>query len=562
MLSRHFDHWPKRVPRSLVVPETNPYHNLEVSAARYPNKAAVHYYGGEITYRRFLEEADALAGFLQRDLGVAAGDRVLLFMQNSPQFMIAFYAILRANAIVVPLNPMLLTRELAFFVADSEPKAAIVGQELYDRIAPLMEKTSLKHAVVAAYGDYADRGTDLSLPDSVAADRKEIDHPCVTLWDTALKLQRRPEPVRFSPDDIVVLPYTSGTTGQPKGCIHTARTVQANTVGAAVWGNVSAGNVPLSTLPFFHVTGMIHGMHVPIYAGGSVVLMTRWDRETAAKLIERHRCTHWTNISTMVVDFLSMPDVTKYDLSSLSYIGGGGAPLPEAVGEKLHELTGMRYVEGYGLTETIAQTHINPPDRPKLQCLGIPSFDVDARIIDLDTRKELGPGEKGEIVVRGPQVFKGYWRRPEETEKAFVTLDGKPFFRTGDIGYYDEEGYFFIIDRAKRMINVSGYKVWPTEVESILYKHPKVQTACVVGVPDPRRGESVKAFIIPREPYRGKVTEEEIIEWSRGQMAAYKCPRRVEFVDQLPMTASGKILWRALQEQEREKAKRESGDGS
>jgi fatty-acyl-CoA synthase len=555
MLTRHFDHWPNRVPKSLAIPETNPYHNLEVSAARYPNKVAIHYYGGEVTYRQLLEEVDALAGFLQQDVGVSSGDRVMLFMQNSPQFIIAYYAILRANAIVVPLNPMFLTRELAFFVADSEPKAAVVGQELYDRIAPLMEQTSLKCAIVAAYGDYADREADLTLPDSVAAARQGIDHPGVTLWHEALKRQRRPKPVRFSPDDIVVLPYTSGTTGQPKGCIHTARTVQANTVGAAVWGNVSAGSIPLSTLPYFHVTGMIHGMHVPIYAGCSVVVMARWDRETAARLIEKHRCTNWTNISTMVVDFLSMPDVEKRDLSSLSYIGGGGAPLPRAVGEKLHELTGIRYVEGYGLTETIAQTHFNPPDRPKLQCLGVPSFDVDARIIDLDSGKELGPREQGEIVVRGPQVFKGYWRRPEETERAFITLDGKPFFRTGDIGYYDEEGYFFIVDRAKRMINVSGYKVWPTEVESVLYQHPKVQTACVVGVPDPRRGETVKAFIILQEPHRGQVTEEEIIEWSRERMAAYKCPRRVEFVEQLPMTASGKILWRVLQEKERERAK-------
>ena len=251
MLTRHFDHWPNRVPKSLAIPETNPYHNLEVSAARYPNKVAIHYYGGEVTYRQLLEEVDALAGFLQQDVGVSSGDRVMLFMQNSPQFIIAYYAILRANAIVVPLNPMFLTRELAFFVADSEPKAAVVGQELYDRIAPLMEQTSLKCAIVAAYGDYTDREADLTLPDSVAAARQGIDHPGVTLWHEALKRQRRPKPVRFSPDDIVVLPYTSGTTGQPKGCIHTARTVQANTVGAAVWGNVSAGSIPLSTLSLF-----------------------------------------------------------------------------------------------------------------------------------------------------------------------------------------------------------------------------------------------------------------------------------------------------------------------
>jgi fatty-acyl-CoA synthase len=224
--------------------------------------------------------------------------------------------------------------------------------------------------------------------------------------------------------------------------------------------------------------------------------------------------------------------------------------LPEAVGEKLFEATGLKFVEGYGLSETISHTHFNPPDRPKLQCLGVPAFEVDARIIDPVTLKELGVGEIGEIVVNGPQVFKGYYNQPEETEQAFVELDGKKFFRTGDIGRVDEEGYFFIVDRVKRMINASGFKVWPTEVESILYKHPAIQQACVVGVPDPKRGETVKAFVILNDDYVGKVTEEEIIEWSKGQMAAYKYPRIIEFRKTLPTTASGKILWRQLQEEE------------
>jgi fatty-acyl-CoA synthase len=306
----------------------------------------------------------------------------------------------------------------------------------------------------------------------------------------------------------------------------------------------------LATLPLFHVTGMQHSMNAPIFSGSTIVLMTRWNRDLAAQLVERYQCTHWVNISTMVVDFLANPNITQYRLDSLASIGGGGAPLSQAVGEKLFQLLSIKYAEGYGLSETISQTHFNPPERPKLQCMGIPSFDVDARIVDPETLEELGPYQEGEVIVHGPQVFKGYWNRPEETEKAFVTLDGKRFFRTGDIAKYDEEGYFFIVDRIKRMINAAGFKVWPTEVESILYKHPAVKEACVIGVPDERRGETVKAFVVLHDHAKGTVTEEAIIEWAKGQMAAYKYPRIVQFMDRLPLSGSGKILWRKLQEEE------------
>lgn len=360
----------------------------------------------------------------------------------------------------------------------------------------------------------------------------------------------QPDELEVESDDLASLPYTSGTTGKPKGCMHTHATMQATLVGAVVWNTLTPNAVCLSVLPLFHVTGMQHSMNAPIFSGSTMVLMTRWNREIAADLIQRYGCTHWTNISTMLVDFLSNPRISDYDISSLKAIGGGGAPLPEAVGQKLFDMTGVRYAEGYGLSETISQTHTNPGDRPKMQCLGIPHFDVDARIIDPETLRELGPNEEGEIIVNGPQVFKGYWQRPEETEKSFIELDGKRFFRTGDIGRYDEEGYFFMVDRVKRMINASGFKVWPTEVESILYKHPAVQQACVIGVPDEKRGETVKAYVILNEKDRGKVTEQEIIDWSKEQMAAYKYPRIVQFVESLPVSGSGKILWRLLQEQE------------
>ncbi len=549
MNERHFEFWPGRLPRALTLPETSVYHNLEVSAERYPEKTAIIYYGSEIPYGRLRDGANALAGYLQNDLGVEKGDRVVLYMQNSPQFVISYYAILRADAVVVPANPMLLTGELAHYVEDSGAKAAIVGQELYAQISPLVEESDLEHVIVAAYSDYLEAKTDLPVPDVVRAAREEPDG--AILWADALGAGRTPGGHTADAEDLACLPYTSGTTGQPKGCIHTHRTLQANLIGAALWTSITQDSVVLTTLPLFHVTGMEHSMNAPLYRGANMVLMTRWDKEAGAEIVQRHRATHWTNISTMVVDFLSNPEIGEYDLSSLLFVGGGGAPLPAAVGEKLEELTGMRYVEGYGLSETIAQTHMNPPDRPKLQCLGIPSFDVDARVVDPETLEEVGVGEEGEIVSSGPQVMKGYWNRPEANEESFFERDGKRFFRTGDIGMCDEEGYFFMVDRLKRMINVSGYNVWPAEVESMLYEHPAIQEACVISVSDERSGEAAKAMVVLREGE--DATGEDIVEWAKGKMAAYKYPRSVEFIDELPKSGSGKILWRVLQEKEQEK---------
>lgn len=547
----HFKFWPKRLTKTLTTPKTTLYDNLVVTARRYPDKTAVYYYGAQYSYQEILQQVNNLAGYLQQKLDVQPGDRVILYMQNSPQYLIAFYAILRARAIVVPINPMNTTNELSYYIKDCEVKTAIVGQELFPQIEPLQGSTSLKHIIVATYSDYLPEELKIdNLSSELTAPRKENLKEHQFLWKDVLEETITPFPYEGKSDDVIVLPYTSGTTGLPKGCIHTNETVQANVVSASYWINTTSDAVHLTTLPLFHVTGMVHSMHAPIFTGSAMVILTRWNREHAVQFIQDYKCTHWINISTMVIDFLANPKLREYDLSSLSVIAGGGAPLPEAVGEKLFEATGLKYVEGYGLSETISHTHFNPPDRPKLQSLGVPAFGVDARIIDPVTLKELGVGEVGEIVVNGPQVFKGYYNQPEETEQAFVELDGKKFFRTGDIGRVDEEGYFFFVDRVKRMINASGFKVWPTEVESILYKHPAIQQACVVGVPDPKRGETVKAFVILNDDYVGKVTEEEIIEWSKGQMAAYKYPRIIEFRKTLPTTASGKILWRQLQEEE------------
>ncbi|WP_257351691.1 long-chain fatty acid--CoA ligase [Pseudalkalibacillus decolorationis] len=550
MQKRHFEHWPK-VTKSITFPETSLFDNLKVSASRYPEHEAIHYYGNSIPYHQLEEEVEVIAGYLQQVLGVSKGEKVLLFMQNSPQFVTAYYAILRADAVVVPINPMLTANELEFYVKDCEMKNGIIGQELYDKVQPLLE-TSLKNLVIAAYSDYVG-DFDGDLPKEVAAPRHSFDSPNHYLWGKTIEAGYKPEELTSAVDDLVVLPYTSGTTGLPKGCMHTNRTVQANTIGAYHWSRSTTNSKSLMTLPLFHVTGMVHSMHMPIFSGSTMVIMTRWNRETALQLIKEQQCTHWVTISTMLIDFLANPTVREDDLTSLIAISGGGAAFPQAIGEKLFKLTGLRFVEGYGLSETIAQTHFNPPDRPKLQCLGIPSFDVDARIIDPVTHKEVGKEEIGEIVVNGPQVMVGYYNRDDENKSSFIELDGRSFFRTGDIARFDEEGYFFIVDRVKRMINASGFKVWPTEVESYLYNHPAIQQACVVGIPDLRKGESVKAFVILNDEFKGKVTENEIIEWSKQNMAAYKYPRVVEFKSEFPTTSSGKILWRKLQEEEREK---------
>jgi fatty-acyl-CoA synthase len=547
--TRHYPYWPPGAPKSLSVPRTSLYYNLEVSARRYPGKAAIHFYGSDIDYAELARSAEALAGYLQHACGVRRGDRVLLYTQNSPQFVIGYYGILRADAVVVPVNPMNKRDELEHYVGDSDARVILSTQDLFDEIEPHLGK-GLAQCVLGAYSDYLRAPTDLNVPDLVHAPRKEIAHRAVVSWDAALAAGHAPGPQEAQPEDLAVLPYTSGTTGHPKGTMLSHLNLLATSTGACAWIQSSSEAVVLGVLPLFHLTGMQANMNVPIQLGGTSVLMTRWDRDTAAELIQRCRVTGVTGITTMIVDFLANPKLASYDLSSLVRIGGGGASMPEAVAVKLQERVGLPFLEGYGLTETSAPSHANPPHRPKRQCAGIPYFDTDSRVIDPVTFKELGPNEVGEIVTHGPQVFQGYWKQPKATADAFIQHDGKKFFRTGDLGYYDEEGYFFITDRLKRMINASGFKVWPAEVEAMLYAHPDIQEACVIGARDAHRGETVKAVVVLKAAARGRVREEDVVAWAKEHMAAFKYPRVVEFVEQLPKTATGKVFWRKLQEEE------------
>jgi fatty-acyl-CoA synthase len=540
-------HWPAGLPYTLTPPEGNLGMNLTVSALRYPEKAALIFFGHVISYREMSAQVDALAAYLTTVSGVRRGDRVLLMMQNSPQFVIAYYAILRADAVVVPANVMLLSEELRQIVDDSGARVAITAQDLLSPIQTMVDEGTLQRAVVACLGDYA--GNDQAqAPAFVTAARQSLRHSSLVSWHDALAAGLTTGPAESGSDDLACLPYTSGTTGQAKGCMHTHRSVMFAAVAGALWSGAAPDHVGLVTLPMFHVTGMQVSMNAAIYLGATMVIMPRWDRELAGQLIARYRVTTWTSIPTMMIDFLSNPTLDAHDLSSLRRVSGGGAAMPAAIAEKLLNRTGLRYTEGYGLSETIGTTHANPPQRLKQSCLGLPIFNVDARVIDPDSHRELNTGEVGEIIIHGPQVFQGYWRDDAKTRAAFIDIDGKRFLRTGDLGHVDKEGFFFFTDRLKRMINASGYKVWPAEIEAMMVRHPEIRDCCIIAASDSYRGETVKAVVVRKEG--SKLLADELMAWAQTQMAAYKVPRMVQFVDKLPKSATGKVMWRQLQDAE------------
>ncbi len=556
----HYKFWPKRLPKSLVLPEVSLCDNLETSARRYPSRHALVFFGSCITYRELLEKAERVAACL-KGLGVKKGDRVVLSMQNCPQLVIAHFGILRANAVVVPVNPMNRAEELKHYISDPAAKVAITTADLAAEMArasdALPPAERLQHIIASQFTDEFDATvTGDDAPPATWRDWLLAQHALPALqggqvhaWIDVMAGREPPPALEVGPADMALLPYTSGTTGLPKGCIHLHSSIMHNAICAALWGNGSPEAVVLTVVPMFHITGIVPLMHGCIRLGVTMVIMPRWDRELAGRMISRWKVTGWTNIPTMVIDLLGSPNFASFDLSSLTSIGGGGAAMPQAVAQRLLEQYGLRYVEGYGLTETAAPSHNNPPDNPKQQCLGIPIFGTDSRVVDPETLKEVPQGEQGEIIIHGPQVFQGYWRQPEATAKAFIDFEGKKFFRSGDLGRVDEDGYFFITDRLKRMINASGFKVWPAEVEALMFKHPAIQEACIISTRDAYRGESVKAVVVLRATHKA-TTADDIIQWCRDNMAVYKIPRAVQFVDALPKTGSGKVMWRALQEAE------------
>lgn len=543
---------PRKPPPPLPLPMTSIADNLAVTSRRYPNRVAIDFFSAPVSYRELQGRVDRMAGFLQTVCGLQPDDRVLLDLQNSPAFVVAYYAVLRVGAIAVPVNPMNMASELRWIAVDSGARIACVAQDVLERLDPLRQEGILKHVIVARYADDlpAQGDPDLPPPEWLQAPALSLQAQGLYALTDALQADPLTKPVTLGGENIAVLAYTSGTTGQPKGCMLSHRALQAAIVALQAWNGWHAGAVVLATAPFFHVTGMGGSMNLPLLVGATLVILPRWDRVAATTLIERRRVTHWTNVPTMVADLLALPQVEQRDFSSLVHVGGGGTAMPEAMATRLRELTGLAYQEGWGMTEVCGAVHLNPVGAECLGSVGVPMFGVDTRVLDLDTGAELPPMTDGEWVTCGPTLFSGYWNNPTADEQAHVCMDGRRYLRTGDIGHVDEAGYFHLADRLKRMINASGFKVWPAEVENLLFSHPQIQEACVVGVPDAHRGETIKAFVVPRDPMTPP-NPQEIIDWSRERMSAYKIPRIVEIVNSLPRSGSGKVMWRVLQESER-----------
>lgn len=506
--------------------------------ARGTPKATAIYFDSEsgcraaYSYAQLQRAANRLSNALLNQ-GVRRGHRVAIVLPQRFETAVAHIAIQQIGAVAMPLSMLFGAEALEYRLQDSGAVLAIVACEALPALREVKARCQALRRVLVV-GDSPVAGDELP-------------------WMEALQAEEaRFKPVATKAGDPAILIYTSGTTGNPKGCMHRHRSLQHNVFAGALWANVCHEDVVLGVVPMFHITGMVVIMHGTLACGAALVLMPRWQREYAARLIAEHRVTRWTNIPTMVIDLLASPQVDGFDLSSMISIGGGGAAMPQAIAERLWQRWGLRYQEGYGLTETAAPSHSNPYDAPKQQCLGVPYVSCDARVVDPDTLRELPAGESGEIIVHGPMVFDGYWRRPDATAAAFVELDGKRFFRTGDIGYADADGYFFMTDRLKRMINASGFKVWPSEVETLMHAHPGIAEACIISSPDAYRGETVKAVVVRRAGHES-LTAEQLRDWCKANMAAYKVPALVEFADSLPKSGAGKVMWRALQERERAK---------
>ena len=544
--------WPRGVPTQVRVPRVPLTHYLETAAERYPDKPVVLFAGATLDYASLWQRVQALAGYLRRQLDVAHGDRVLVFSQNCPQYLVACYGIQLAGAAVVPVSPMSTAPELRYYAQDSGATIVLCAQELMEPVRACLDSGDLRHAVVFAYSDalagVPPETLDAGLPGVVTAPRAALPGPGWHGFEDAIAVGLAPPAGHPGVDDLAVLPYTSGTTGRPKGCRHSHATLLASNLASQVWRGLHMDAVFLCVAPLFHMLGFQNGMNLPVTLGATLVMMPRWSPAQAVALVERHRVTVWTAPPAMVMDFFSQPEASTHDLSSLALLSGGGAAMPEAVATMLAERFGLQYGEAYGLTETAAFLHANPLARGKRQCLGLPTQGVESRIVDPETLHPLPPGEVGELVTRGPQVMLGYWRNPAADAAAFIELDGRTFFRTGDLASVDEDGYFFFRDRLKRMINASGYKVWPAEVESMLFEHPAIQEACVIGVPDPRRGETVRALVVRSPKAADPLTEDALIAWCRTRMAAYKVPRSIRFMASLPRSGTGKVAWRELQE--------------
>jgi len=543
------------VPEHLTYPDLTLGGVLAETARKFPGHPAVVFYGKKITYgsldllaNRF---AHALAG-----LGVNKGDRVALMLPNIPQMVIAYYGTLRAGAVGVATNPLYHSHELEVQLRDSGASVLVAVDMFYPVISPVLAKTGLRHLILCGIKDYLPFPLNLLYPIKARLENQWVSVKRVPPISDFLELMdRAPETrpdVDVSPGDTAILQYTGGTTGVPKGAVLTHRNLVVNAFQCRTWLTVRNEGEEriLAVIPFFHVYGMTIAMNLGILIGAELILLPKFHTKEVLNAIQKHRPTIFPGIQAMYLAIGNYVKTHQYDLTSIKAAISGAGPLMKEVQDRFEHLTKSRIVEGYGLSEASPVTHANPIfGRRKNGTIGLPWPDTEARIVDLETgTRELPVGETGELVVRGPQVMKGYWNKPEETAQA---LRGG-WLHTGDIAKRDEEGYFMIVDRIKDMIKTVGENVYPREIEEVLFSHPKVKDAVVVGLPhEEYMGEKIKAFIVLKEGQTA--TAEEIIEFCKAELSKFKVPKEIEFRDQLPKTLVGKVLRRVLRDEERNK---------
>jgi long-chain acyl-CoA synthetase len=507
---------------------------LERNLDKHPNRVAIRDLDHDtlverevVTYAELAARARALAVGLQR-LGIGRGARVAVCLPNSPALITSFYGIWWAGATIVPINPMAKAPELRQQLGDADVALLIASSD----------------AATAASAAADERGIPLVLS---GAGKRSTCHAAVPFEALLAEDGRRFKETPIDPhEDVAVILYTGGTTGTPKGAMLTHRNIVANTVQFAEWYAFEFGQETcIGVLPMFHSGGMSGAMNVPLYAGATLLVLSRFHPASVARAVERYRATRLFGVPTMFIALLNHETSRRADYVSLRACRTNAAPLPPSVKAAFDDLVGREVlVEGYGLTETSPLTHANPIHRPKPGSIGIPIAATDAKIVDLETGMDLPPGQPGELVIRGPQVMRGYWKCPEETAAAMTG----GWFHTGDVAQMGDDGYFFIVDRRKDQINTAGFKVWPREVEEVIYAHPAVQIVAVIGIDDPYRGEAVKACVVLKEEHRNGVDQAELIGFCRERLTPYKVPRLIEFRDDLPVSAAGKMLRRLLRD--------------
>jgi long-chain acyl-CoA synthetase len=525
---------------------------FRAAVARAPQARALLYFDGVISYSELDQQSDALAcAWLER--GLARGDRIAIYLQNVPQFVIALVAAWKIGAITVPVNPMNRSRELRVLLADSGARVLVCHGTLYDDVVrPLLaeDDTPRPHVMTTSALEYQTRDDVRLFAGMTRADAATAGHAQAGAEDfaTAIAARRgqKPPPIELQGDDVAMFVYTSGTTGVPKGAMNTHGNVAFNAQVYRDWVGLREGAPILGVAPLFHITGLVGHVGAAFICAAPLVLAYRFEPGVMLDAIAEHKPEFTIGAITVFIALMNDARATREHFASMRRIYSGGAPIPPSVIEAFRARFGHYIHNGYGLTETNSPTHVVPVGRDApvdaasgTLSIGVPAFNVESYIGD-DMGRPLPVGEVGEIISRGPMVVPGYWNKPQESAKAII--DG--FFRTGDVGFMDEHGWFYLVDRKKDMINAGGYKVWPREVEDVLYTHPAVREAAVVGVPDSYRGETVKA-VVSLKP-QARATPEELVEYCKARMAAYKYPRIVAIIDELPKTVTGKILRREL----------------